>query len=289
MSSRTIEQIVNAIREDRQLGASELAAACMTGLVEYASAWQGSDADRFRSDVFTLAGKMQSARPSMEAVGNLVGRWCRELDDLKGADLGTNVNAAISRAQALRQQSLAAVQKTVEYMVDRIEPGEVLLTHSISSTIKEILRGVRGRHIRAVITESRPGNEGKLLARFLSDLAIATQYITDAQAGIWMPTVSKVLVGADSVLADGAVVNKAGTSLIAMAAGHFRVPVYVCCETLKHSTKSAAEVVLEEMDSAELDLPSIPHVEARNFYFDITPAKYITAWVSELGVFTRWE
>jgi translation initiation factor 2B subunit (eIF-2B alpha/beta/delta family) len=288
MKSSPIEKIVNAIREDRHRGASELAVACMTGLAEYAAAWQGSDTDRFRSDVLTLARKMQTARPSMEAVGNLVGRWCGEFDDLKDADLGTHLKAAISLAEALRQQSLEAVQKTVGYMVDRIEPGEVLFTHSVSSTIKQILKGVCGRQIRAVITESRPGNEGKLLARFLSDLAIATQYITDAQATIWMPTVSKVLIGADSVLADGAVVNKAGTSLIAMAAGHCQVPVYVCCETLKYSTKSAAEVVLEEMDSAELDLPLIPHVEPRNVYFDITPAKYITAWVSELGVSTRW-
>ena len=284
MNSRSIEQIVATIRDDRQLGASQLAAACMAGLAEYASCWQGSDPGQFRSDLLALARQLQNARPSMEGIGNLVQRWCRAFDAAGGQDLSSSVQTAVSQAQALQQESTRAVQKTVQYMVDLIEPGEVLFTHSISSTIKAVFKGVSDRHISAVITESRPGNEGKLLAQFLSQLAIATQYITDAQVAIWMPKVSKVLVGADSVLADGAVVNKAGTSLLAMAAKSHHIPFYVCCETLKYSEKDAADVVLEEMAGKELGLQSLPGVQPRNLYFDITPARYITAWVSERGV-----
>lgn len=288
MNSRSIEQIVAAIEKDRRLGASELASACMAGLAEFASSWQGGDTDQFRSDLLTLASQLQSARPSMEAISNLVERWCREFDGLQSRDLSKNIKVAISQAESLQQESSKAVQKTVAFMLDLIERGDVLFTHSLSSTIKLVFSGISERQVTAVITESRPGNEGKLLAQFLSELAIPTRYITDAQMGVWMPKVNKVLVGADTVLADGALVNKAGTSLLAMAAERHHIPFYVCCETLKYSKKDADALLLEEMDGEELGLQSLPHVRPGNFYFDITPARYISAWVSEQGVSSSW-
>ena len=74
----------------------------------------------------------------------------------------------------------------------------VIMTHSCSSIIKKILSQVIDKNIEVIITESRPGNEGRDLARFLSDLHIETTYITEAQINIFMPEVTKVVLGADT-------------------------------------------------------------------------------------------
>ena len=96
-----------------------------------------------------------------------------------------------------------------------------------------------------------------------------------------------VLIGADSILADGSVINKAGTYVLALVAHDQGVPVYVCAESCKRRPLQLPEPALEEMDPAELSPgePSLgPHVRVRNIYFDRTPARLISGWIDEHGV-----
>ena len=88
-----------------------------------------------------------------------------------------------------------------------------LLTHSLSSTV---LRGVLeaaaedGRQLHAIVCESRPLCEGVALAEAWAAGGVRCSLITDAQAAVWCGEADAVLVGADSVLEDGSVVNKVG-------------------------------------------------------------------------------
>jgi translation initiation factor eIF-2B subunit delta len=138
-----------------------------------------------------------------------------------------------------------------------------------------------------IVTESRPLYEGRLVATRLSEWAISTTLITDAQLGLFVPQADIALLGADSVLADGSVINKAGTYVLALAAHDHQVPVYVCAESFKHRPAHLPEPTLEEMDPVELSpaqTQSLPHVSVRNIYFDRTPARLISGWVDEHGV-----
>jgi len=92
------------------------------------------------------------------------------------------------------------------------------------------------------------------------------------------------LVGADTLLWDGAAVNKAGTYPLALAARDHGVPFYVCCERFKCGNRLPPEASLEEMDAHELDPPALDSLTPRNVYFDVTPARLISGWVSEDGV-----
>ena len=90
------------------------------------------------------------------------------------------------------------------------------------------------------------------------------------------------IVGADTMLADGSTINKAGTSLLAMAAHAEKVPFYVCCESFKLCQQEEPPA-LEEMSPAELGTTQWPGVSVSNIYFDITPAHLITSWCTERG------
>jgi translation initiation factor 2B subunit (eIF-2B alpha/beta/delta family) len=118
---------------------------------------------------------------------------------------------------------------------------------------------------------------------------MAVTLLTDAEAGLFIPACAAVVVGADSVLADGAVVNKAGTYLLALAARANRpnpVPFVALAETLKIAPTSKPH--LEEMDPAEVvSSLELPGVSARNIYFDRTPAALVSALITELGPLSR--
>ncbi len=102
-----------------------------------------------------------------------------------------------------------------------------------------------------------------------------------------MPKINIVVVGADTVASNGAVINKIGTSQIALCAHEARVPVMVCAETYKfsHETLAGELVEIEERDINEIVKPGdFPGVVIFNPVFDATPPEYIDVIVTEEGV-----
>jgi translation initiation factor eIF-2B subunit delta len=142
--------------------------------------------------------------------------------------------------------------------------------------------------VTVIFSEARPRLEGHRFAQWLSAADLQGELITDAQLGHHMSRADVALVGADAVLADGSVVNKAGSYLLALAARDLRVPLYVCCESFKRTLRAAVDFELEEVDPGELGAPDLPGIRPRNVYFDITPARLISAWVDETGVRKSW-
>ena len=103
-----------------------------------------------------------------------------------------------------------------------------------------------------------------------------------------MKRVDEVFVGADTITSHGALINKIGTSQLALAANEARVQFYVCSETYKFSplTLFGDRVTIEERDISEVvkegEVPA--SVKVFNPVFDSTPAKYIDAIITELGM-----
>ena len=276
--------IVRQIEDDRTHGASQLAMLGLEGLKAFGQTWQGDNVDEFCEDLLVLIDELKSVRPSMVAIANLVGTFRLQFQDAAQGNLIDVRKSAIDIAVQLKDGAAQASQETSLAAADLISENDVLMTHSLSSTIKSVFSRVSGKSVRAIVTESRPGSEGLLLAEHLSSLKIETTYITDAQIGLWASRADKIIIGADSILSDGSVVNKSGTSLLAMAARENDVPVYVCCESFKWADPGNDQIELEEIEAGEIGLPPMDYVVARNIYFDVTPAEYVTAWVSELGV-----
>jgi len=238
---------------------------------------------------------LAASRPSMVAVANTVGRiWAAaaETRGLRRANPSIVVaRKALIRALDAAEEALAGWATASEQIASHARPylKGTLLTHSLSGTVQAALLACQEQIEHVYVTESRPRCEGRATAQTLAAAGMAVTLLTDAEAGLFIPDCAAVVVGADSILADGAVVNKAGTFLLALAASASRpqrVPFLVLAETLKVAPFKQPH--LEEMDAAEVVSPSdLPGVSARNIYFDRTPASLVSALITERGLLDR--
>lgn len=284
MDETAFATALEALRRDRLLGASELARRGLQALAESALGMAARDAASLRQGLRARAARVQRARPSMAPLVGLVRSWSEGLGDLPAADLDEARRRAAERAGELVARSRRAVEQAAAHAAAAIGPGKTLITHSLSATVVEVLRRLAGKGVRAIVTESRPLNEGYRLAALLSGLGVPTRLITDAQLGLAVAQADLALVGADSLLPEGSLVNKAGTYLLALAARDRGLPFWVCCEGFKRRDEEMPPLELERMDPGELGAPDLAGVEIANVYFDITPARLIDAWIDEEGV-----
>ena len=274
---------IEEIRQDRARGASALARRALKLLARAARTWPARDVAELREQLLDFADALSAARPSMTPVGQLLRRWRKSCQHSFDFGLDDARGAASAQADALIAASRQAVDRCARHAARLLGPDRTLLTHSLSATVVATCRLLKNAGLRMIVTEARPLAEGRQLAERLSGWGVPTTYITDAQSGLFVAQADAVLVGADSVLADGAVVNKAGTYLLALAARDRGLPFYVCAESFKWRAADEPEPELEEMAAAELDAPAWPGVTVRNVYFDLTPARLVSAWIDETG------
>lgn len=144
---------------------------------------------------------------------------------------------------------------------------------------------------RVYADETRPVNQGARLTVWeLAQAGVPVTLQCDNMAASLMEKgqVDAVIVGADRIAANGDAANKIGTLGLAVLANFYGIPFYVAApmSTIDCSTKSGADIPIEDRDRAEVLPDPIPGVEVRNPAFDVTPYRLITAIVTEEGV---WE
>jgi len=272
-----LEQRIALVRNDKDHGSSWLTRQAISILHDLAADETSPAAERMQQ-VRKAALALAHARPAMAALAVAVGRILSAPGGLPGiaqeaAHLLKEYNSAIERIATYARPLLSGT----------------LMVHSLSGTVLEVLTACAAQIERVIVLEGRPRYEGRDMARALSERGMAITLLTDAQAGIFLPQCHAVVVGADSVLANGDVLNKAGTALLAWAAHGHKVPFYVLCETLKISPRpwSGDLAQLEEKEPQEVLQQPIEGITVRNFYFDRTPAKLVTRVITEQGLMGR--
>jgi translation initiation factor 2B subunit (eIF-2B alpha/beta/delta family) len=185
---------------------------------------------------------------------------------------------------SLADDSRTAVRRLALNVKTVVPKGATVLTHGPSSTVREALSALAERNIEVIVTECRPGFGGRETACKLAGWGISTVLITDAQMGLALRDADCVLVGAESILADGTVVNQVGTYLLALAAHDRGVPLYVCCESFKRHGSSDSKPVFREGSGAELGVGATEGLRVRNLCVDATPGWLVTGWINESGV-----
>jgi len=198
--------------------------------------------------------------------------------------------ALATEAAALKRELENLIAVAAALGARRVRDGSTIMTCSYSKSVKALFSRLKseGKRVRAIVTESRPGGEGVAMAEELSDLGFETELIVDSAARFFMKDVDVVVVGAEAIAANGAVINKIGTSLIALAAHEARVRTFVIATTHKFSTETVfGELVrLPVVEGAALllGLERVKGVSAKCPLFDVTPPRYIDAIVTERGV-----
>ncbi|MBN2335969.1 S-methyl-5-thioribose-1-phosphate isomerase [Candidatus Bathyarchaeota archaeon] len=176
----------------------------------------------------------------------------------------------------------------VEIGSKRICDGDTILTHCHSSaTTATLIRAHElGKRFSVIQTETRPKYQGRITARELVEAGIDTTMIVDSAARHFMKEIDFAMVGSDAITSEGNVINKIGTSQVAMAAQEARIPFYVVSTLLKFDAETILGEfeVIEERGTDEVWGSPPSGLKIRNPAFDVTRRDYIHGIITEEGI-----
>lgn len=199
---------------------------------------------------------------------------------------------AIKAADEFLELTRTAVGRIGKIGANRIRNGDVVLTHCNSNAAISVMTTAwsEGKRFEVYATETRPRFQGHLTAQALARVGIPVTLILDDSVRYFMQDVDTVLVGADAITANGALVNKVGTSMVALAAHEVHTKVFVAAESYKFSpeTMIGELVEIEERDPSEVisdkALKRLGRIKVRNPSFDVTPPEFIDLIITERGI-----
>ncbi len=285
-----VEDIAQKIKKMEVRGAGDIARAAATGLKLTAEKSRAKTSKELLNELKKSSRRLTDTRPTAVSLSNAIRFVMKNAEELSESrslpDLKENT---ISRAEEFIENSKKATKRIGEMGARRISDGDKIITHCNSSNALEIIKNAhkQGKDIEVYATEARPRYQGHITIKELSKEGVPVNLIVDSAARHFMKDMDKVIVGADSIAANGAVVNKIGTSQIALAAHEARVVVFVSAESFKfHPSTLVGELIeIEERDPREVaDPEKFPGVKIRNPAFDVTPADYIDLIITDKGI-----
>ena len=278
------EFTAKAIESMEIRGAGRIARSAARSLAEVAKKYEG---DNLEEHMAKVAKRLLSTRPTAVSLYNAVCYTLRGIEETNNQLEAKHL--LISNAEKFIKTSEEAVDKIAGIASRRIPENSRVLTHCNSTAaVRSIIKALEnGKLEMAYCTESRPKRQGFITAKELIEAKVPVTMIVDSAVRYTMPKIDMVVVGADTICSNGTVVNKIGTSQVALCAKEARVPVTVCAESYKFSpmTMDGERVGIEERSPNEITDPSkVPSLGLFNPVFDFTPPEHVDAVVTELGV-----
>lgn len=271
-------------------GAATIAKAAAAALRDQAAASDADTPEAFRAELRAAARHLDETRPTAVSLPNAL-RFV--LQGMRGETVDELRRHTINRADTFRRDLDQAQNRLGLVGANRIRNGDVIMTHCHSTDALACVEAAleQGKEFSAIVKETRPRNQGLITAKQLRQWGVPVTLIVDNAASRYLPDVDQVLVGADSIAADGAVINKIGTRGLSIAAREHNVNVMVAAQSIKldPATFAGHAVDIEMRDESEVidraDRAEIGDVSVDNPAFDVTPARYVDAIVTEHGQF----
>ena len=285
VSFKDYRDVAEAIRNMTTRGAPSIGATAAYGMC--LAAINGDDIEQAAKDI-------KAARPTANDLFYAVDYM---LDDLsKGKD-------PIGSADAYAQSMVDKCIKIGEYGGELIKDGYRLMTHCNAGALATVDVGTAlapmrkahgdGKNFFVYVSETRPRLQGmQLTAWELLQEGIDHAIIPDGSSGHFIRKgVDMIIVGADRIAANGDFANKIGTFEKAVLAKEFNVPFYVAApiSTFDFNTKTGEDIVIEDRSEEEVTMVKGVRIapigcKALNPSFDMTPARYVTGFITEKGI-----
>jgi methylthioribose-1-phosphate isomerase len=302
----TPEAVADAIREMVVRGAPAIGVSAAFGLALGATQAVSLGADGFHQRMNELYATMAAARPTAVNLFWAIERMKRTA--LRAREEGVEPGGIAERleqeARDIRDEDLASCRAMGRYGAELVPNEATVLTHCNAGglatagygTALGVIRGAveAGKKVRVLADETRPFLQGaRLTAWELMKDGIDTILITDNSAGNLMRRgeVDLVVVGSDRIAANGDIANKIGTYSVAVLAKENRIPFYVAAplSTIDLNCPSGDYIPIEERDPREVTevfgtRVAPEGVGVKNYAFDVTPASYVEAIITERGV-----
>ncbi|WP_348610491.1 ribose 1,5-bisphosphate isomerase [Halobaculum rarum] len=290
--SNTVDDTAADIATMEIRGAATIARAAADAIAAQAreTADETADPAEFERTMRRTGRRLYDTRPTAVSLPNALRYTLGRMD---GDDVDTLRHSLLEAATAFTDRLDRAQRDLGRVGANRLRDGDTVMTHCHSTDALSCIEHAvkQGKDISAIVKETRPRNQGHITASELRDLGVDVTLIVDSAARRCLDDADHVLVGADSIAADGGVVNKIGTSGLAVNARERGVPIMVAAQTIKlhPDTLTGHTVEIEMRDEAEvIDADAreeIGEITVENPAFDVTPPRYVDAIVTESGQF----
>jgi ribose 1,5-bisphosphate isomerase len=283
-----VREAADKIKRLRVQGARNVAIAAIKAIEALASQTTAKNKKQFLTELLKAKEILFVSRETEPLMRNAVRMIVAQVEKNRENDVKKLVATVASASHRFLKELEDSKEKIAEIGARRIKNGSVILTHCHSSTVTYLLMKAKqeGRTFEIFCTETRPLFQGKRTAREMLDLGVKTTFIIDSAARFLMSQVDLVIVGADAITSEGNVINKIGTSTIALVAQEARTPFYVVSELLKYdpATMYGDYEKIEERDSSEIWKDPPKNLLIRNPAFDVTRRDFIHGIICEEGI-----
>ena len=301
---RTYIQVAQAIEKMVIRGAPAIGIAAAYGLVLGTMALSAETGRSLDRDFEKVYKRLERTRPTARNLFWALERMKAVYERTRSEGLRAIRTALVEEAKAIEIEDVETNWAIGLHGHVLLRDGMTVLTHCNAGALATaeygtalgIIRAAvaKGKRIRVFADETRPFLQGARLTVWELDKdGIPVVLITDGMAGWFMRRgeVDAVVVGADRIARNGDTANKIGTYSLAVLAKENGVPFYVAApvNTIDFALADGGGIPIEERNPDEVReiggrLITVPYVEVRNPAFDVTPAAYITAIVTERGV-----
>ena len=301
---RTYIQVAQAIEKMVIRGAPAIGIAAAYGLVLGTLALSVETGRSLDKDFEKIYGRLERTRPTARNLFWALERMKAVYERTRPHGLRAIRTALLEEAKTIEREDAETNRAIGRHGQALLRDGWTVLTHCNAGALATAEYGTAlgvvraavadGKRIRVYADETRPFLQGARLTVWELDKdGIPVVLITDSMAGWFMRRgdVDAVIVGADRIARNGDTANKIGTYSLAVLAKENGLPFYVAApmSTVDAAIADGGGIPIEERNPEEVReiggrLLSVPYAEVRNPAFDVTPAAYITAIITERGV-----
>ena len=300
----TYEQVADVIRDMVVRGAPAIGVSAAMGIALGVKNSQATTVGELKQDFDKICDVIGKTRPTAVNLFWAIRRMQDKFENLRVRPLPQIKQAIIDEARHMHTEDIAINQSMGRHGATLMPLSGGVLTHCNAGALATcgygtalgVIRAAveQGKKIHVYADETRPFLQGsRLTAWELMKDGIPTTVISDNMAGAMMRQgkIGAIVVGADRIAANGDVANKIGTYSVAVLAKEHGIPFYVAApiSTVDLETPDGSKIPIEQRNPKEVThiagKQMVPDgVQIENPAFDVTPAKYVTAIVTERGV-----
>ncbi len=304
VTCKTHQQVADAIRTMVVRGAPAIGVAAAMGIALGVKNSKAESVGELKREFDQICDVMGKTRPTAVNLFWAIRRLQDKFELLRVRPLPQIKQALIDEAQRMHAEDIAANQAMGRHGATLMPATGGVLTHCNAGALATcgygtalgVIRAAieQGKKIHVYADETRPFLQGsRLTAWELMKDGIPTTVISDNMAGAMMSQgkIGAIVVGADRIAANGDVANKIGTYTVAVLAKEHGIPFYVAApfSTIDLETPDGSKIPIEQRNPREVThiggKQMVPEgVQVENPAFDVTPAKYVTAIVTEHGI-----
>ena len=301
VTCRTYEEVAVAIKDMIIRGAPAIGVAAAMGV---ALGVQRAGESGLDAQMDTICDTLARTRPTAVNLFWAIDRMKQLYAGLRGKPLDQIRARLVQEAKLIREEDIAINRAIGQNGAPLVPDHKTVLTHCNAGALATagygtalgVIRAARemGKQVDVFADETRPFLQGARLTVWeLQQDQIPTTLITDNMAGHFMKSgrIGCVVVGADRIAANGDVANKVGTYSVAVLAKENGVPFFVAApiSTLDLTLTSGDLIPIEQRSASEVthmfgNAVAPPGTVVQNPAFDVTPARYVTAIITEKGV-----